>query len=53
MSGTFIFIVVIVATYYLGKYAISKMEIIKRLLIKGLIYSYKMDRLAFEIKKFK
>ena len=31
---------------------ILKMKAIKRLLIKGLIYSYKMDRLAFEIKKF-
>ena len=29
------------------------MKAIKRLLIRGLIYSYKMDRLAFEIKKFK
>jgi len=30
MSGTFIFIVVIVATYYLGKYAISEGERVER-----------------------
>jgi len=29
------------------------MKAIKRIIIKAFIYSYKMDRLAFEIKKTK